>query len=104
MDRVKGVSSSLPIAVCFFDKNGMVRLVNHRMLTALNHLRKNRSADACGAAKRPASASRRRSLPESAAWHLPFSGRRALRFVQEANHDAGGESDIRNSPPQTSRN
>ena len=41
MDRVKECFDSLPIAVCFFDANGVVRLVNHRMLAAMNCLRSN---------------------------------------------------------------
>ena len=40
MDRIKESFDSLPIAVCFFDKYGMVRLINHRMLTIVNWLRK----------------------------------------------------------------
>ena len=40
MDRIKESFDSLPIAVCFFDKNGVVRLVNHRMLAIGNWMRK----------------------------------------------------------------
>ena len=32
MDRIKESFDSLPIAACFFDKNGVVRLINRRML------------------------------------------------------------------------
>lgn len=40
MDRIKESFDSLPIAACFFDKNGVVRLVNRRMLVIVNWLRK----------------------------------------------------------------
>ena len=40
MDRIKESFDSLPIAVCFFDKNGVVRLINHRMLAIASQLRK----------------------------------------------------------------
>lgn len=40
MDKIKESFDSLPIAACFFDKNGVVRLVNHRMLAIANYLRK----------------------------------------------------------------
>ena len=40
MDRIKESFDSLPIAVCFFDKNGVVRLINRRMLAIANWLRK----------------------------------------------------------------
>ena len=39
MDRIKESFDSLPAAACFFDRNGMVRLVNHRMLAVMNYLR-----------------------------------------------------------------
>ncbi len=41
MDKIKEAFDSLPIAVCFFDKNGVMRLVNHRMLAVMNDLRPN---------------------------------------------------------------
>ena len=40
MDRIKESFDSLPIAACFFDKNGVVRLINCRMLAIANCLRK----------------------------------------------------------------
>ena len=40
MDRIKESFDSLPIAACFFDKNGVVRLINRRMLAIANWLRK----------------------------------------------------------------
>ena len=40
MDMIKESFDSLPIAVCFFDKYGMVRLINRRMLAITNWLRK----------------------------------------------------------------
>ena len=40
MDRIKESFDSLPIAVCFFDKNGVVRLINRRMLVIASWLRK----------------------------------------------------------------
>ena len=41
MDRIKECFDQLPVGVCFFDKNGVVRLINHRMLAIVSHLRKN---------------------------------------------------------------
>ncbi len=41
MDRVKASFDSLPIAVCFFDSKGIIRLVNHRMLAAMDYLHRN---------------------------------------------------------------
>lgn len=32
MDQIKESFDHLPVAVCFFDKNGIVKLINHRML------------------------------------------------------------------------
>ena len=40
MDRIKESFDSLPIAACFFDKNGVMRLINRRMLAIANCLRK----------------------------------------------------------------
>lgn len=40
MDRIKESFDNLPIAACFFDKNGVVRLINRRMLAIANWLRK----------------------------------------------------------------
>ncbi len=40
MDRIKESFDSLPIAVCFFGANGVVRLVNHRMLAVMDYLRR----------------------------------------------------------------
>ena len=41
MDKIKESFDHLPIAVCFFDANGVVRLVNHRMLAIASLLQKN---------------------------------------------------------------
>ena len=41
MNKIKESFDNLPIAVCFFDTNGVVRLVNHRMLTIAGLLQKN---------------------------------------------------------------
>ena len=41
MDKIKESFDNLPIAVGFFDANGVVRLVNHRMLALSSMLRKN---------------------------------------------------------------
>lgn len=41
MDRIRESFDSLPVAICFFDKNGVVRLINHRMLMLTDRLRKN---------------------------------------------------------------
>ena len=40
MDRIKESFDSLPVAACFFDASGVVRLINHRMLTIGNQLRR----------------------------------------------------------------
>ena len=40
MDRIKESFDNLPIAACFFDKNGVMRLINRRMLAIANWLRK----------------------------------------------------------------
>lgn len=40
MDRIKESFDNLPIAACFFDKNGVVRLINRRMLAITNWLQK----------------------------------------------------------------
>ena len=40
MDRIKESFDSLPIAACFFDKNGVARLINRRMLAIASWLRK----------------------------------------------------------------
>ena len=40
MDRIKESFDNLPIAACFFDKNGVVRLINRRMLAIANWLQK----------------------------------------------------------------
>ncbi len=41
MDKIKESFDHLPIAVCFFDSNGIVRLINHRGLSIASLLRKN---------------------------------------------------------------
>ena len=40
MDRIKESIDSLPIAACFFDKKGVLRLINRRMLAISDQLRK----------------------------------------------------------------
>ncbi len=39
MDKIKESFDSLPVGVCFFDKNGVVRLINHRMIAVVDNLR-----------------------------------------------------------------
>lgn len=41
MDKIKESFDHLPIAVCFFDTNGIVRLINHRMLAITSLLQRN---------------------------------------------------------------
>ncbi len=41
MDKIKESFDHLPIAVCFFDTNGIVRLINHRMLAIASLLQRN---------------------------------------------------------------
>lgn len=38
MKHIKGSFDNMPIAVCFFDKRGIVRLVNHKMLSVVTEL------------------------------------------------------------------
>ncbi len=40
MDKIKESFDHLPIAVCFFDTNGIVRLINHRMLAITSILQR----------------------------------------------------------------
>ena len=60
MDRIRESFDSLPVAICFFDKNGVVRLINHRMLMLTDRLRKNgiQTFDELEAALRAASGNR----------------------------------------------
>lgn len=78
MDRIKESFDSLPIAVCFFDKNGVVRLINHRMLAIASQLRK-------GGIQTLA------ELPDalrSTAANRPLSGSAALYFPVFRRHGA----------------
>ena len=41
MDRIKESFDSLPTAVCFFNAQGIIRLINHKMLSVLTFFHKN---------------------------------------------------------------
>ena len=83
MDRIKESFDNLPIAACFFDKNGAVRLINRRMLAIANWLRKG------GIQSLAEMQSALRSPPASVCCldlHLRiyrFPDGKALRFAQE---------------------
>ena len=102
MDRIKESFDSLPIAACFFDKNGVVRLINRRMLRHCKLAAKRRYTVAGRDAKRSAGAAAKRVLSGSAPSDLPFSGRNSAALSQEQITTKAG-SDIRKSLPQTLR-
>ena len=113
MDRIKESFDSLPIAACFFDKNGVVRLINHRMLAITNWLQKGgiqslaemqsdcippfcsqfvmaakrRYTIAGRDAKRPAGAAGKCVLSGSAPSDLPLSGRNSAALCAGADHN-----------------
>ena len=83
MDRIKESFDSLPIAVCFFDKYGMVRLINRWMLAITNWLRKGgiqSLAEMQSALQSPPANVRCLDL-RLRIYHFPDG--RALRFAQE---------------------
>jgi hypothetical protein len=83
MNKIKESFDNLPIAVCFFDTNGVVRLVNHRMLTIAGLLQKD------GVQTLAEMESALKSPPEGISCMNPqlqiyrFPGGKALRFAQE---------------------
>ena len=83
MDRIKESFDSLPIAACFFDKNGVVRLINRRMLAIANWLRKGgiQSLAEMRDALRSPPANVRCLDPRL--WIYRFPDGKALRFAQE---------------------
>ena len=83
MDRIKESFDNLPIAACFFDKNGVVRLINRRMLTIANWLRKGgiqSLAEMRDALRSPPSNVR---CLDPRLWIYRFPDGKALRFAQE---------------------
>ena len=83
MDRIKESFDNLPIAACFFDKNGVVRLINRRMLAIANWLRK-------GGIQSLAEMRDALNLPpenvrclDPRLWIYRFPDGKALRFAQE---------------------
>lgn len=102
MDRIKESFDSLPIAACFFDKNGVVRLVNRRMLVIVNWLRK---GDIQSLAEMQSAL---QSPPSNVICLDPrlriyrFPDGKALRFARSKSQQKR-VSDIRKSPPQTLR-
>ena len=83
MDRIKESFDNLPIAACFFDKNGVVRLINRRMLAIANWLRKGgiQSLAEMRDALRSPPANVRCLDPRL--WIYRFPDGKALRFAQE---------------------
>lgn len=83
MDRIKESFDSLPVAACFFDASGVVRLINHRMLTIGNQLRRGgiqTLTELQSALQSPPDAIRCLN-PELQIFRFPDGT--ALRFVQE---------------------
>ena len=83
MDRIKESFDSLPIAACFFDKNGVVRLINRRMLAIANWLRKGgiqSLAEMRNALHSPPANVR---CLDPRLWIYRFPDGKALRFAQE---------------------
>ena len=83
MDRIKESFDNLPIAACFFDKNGVVRLINRRMLAIASWLRK-------GGIQSLAEMRDALNLPpanvrclDPRLWIYRFPDGKALRFAQE---------------------
>ena len=83
MDRIKESFDNLPIAACFFDKNGVVRLINRRMLAIANWLRKGgiQSLAEMRDALRSPPANVRCLDPRL--WIYRFPDGKVLRFAQE---------------------
>ena len=83
MDRIKESFDNLPIAACFFDKNGVVRLINRRMLAIANWLRKGgiqSLAEMRNALHSPPANVR---CLDPRLWIYRFPDGKALRFAQE---------------------
>ena len=83
MDRIKESFDGLPIAVCFFDKNGVVRLVNRRMFVIAGWLRKDgiqSLAEMQSALQSPPASVR---CLDSRLRIYRFPDGKALRFAQE---------------------
>ena len=103
MDRIKESFDSLPIAVCFFDKNGVVRLINHRMLAVASQLRKGgiqTLAELHDALRSPPPTVR---CLDPQLYIFRFSDGTELRFAEESIKTAAGLTYIRRSPPRMSR-
>ena len=87
MDRIKESFDSLPIAACFFDKNGVVRLINRRMLAITNWLQKGgiqSLAEMQSALQAPPASV---CCPGSAPSDLPLSGRNSAALCAGADHN-----------------
>ena len=102
MDRIKESFDSLPIAACFFDKNGVVRLINRRMLPLQTGCKK-----AVYSRWQRCKALCRRRRQACAVWIRAF-GFTVFRTEQRcALHRSRSQqkraSAIRRSPPQTLR-
>ena len=83
MDRIKESFDNLPIAACFFDKSGVVRLINRRMLAIANWLRKGgiqSLAEMRNALHSPPANVR---CLDPRLWIYRFPDGTALRFAQE---------------------
>ena len=103
MDRIKESFDSLPIAACFFDKNGVVRLINRRMLAITNWLQKGgiqSLAEMQSALQAPPG---KCVLSGSAPLDLPLSGRNRRCALRRSRSQQKQVPDIHKSLPQTLR-
>ncbi len=90
MDRIKESFDNLPIAACFFDKNGVVRLINRRMLAIANWLRKGGIQSLAEMQSALHSPPANVSLSGSAPSDLPLSGREGAALCAGADHNKSG--------------
>jgi len=102
MDRIKESFDSLPIAACFFDKNGVVRLINRRMLAIANWLRKGgiQSLEEMQSAQHSPPANVRCLDRHLRIYRFPDG--KALRFAYSRSQQKRASA-IRRSLPQTLR-
>ena len=83
MDRIKESFDNLPIAACFFDKNGVVRLINRRMLAIANWLRKGGIQSLAEMRDALRSPPANVHCLDPRLWIYRFPDGKALRFAQE---------------------
>ena len=83
MDRIKESFDNLPIAACFFDKSGVVRLINRRMLAIANWLRKGGIQSLAEMQSALYSPPANVGCLDPRLWIYRFPDGTALRFAQE---------------------